>query len=437
MLRRGCVLLLLGVVGCHALPAPDPLPAPGTLAQPAVPETPCESDAADELDLAQLWRMARRHHPELQEAAADVEVARGQALQARTYPNPRLAYQQDTIGSRIARQGNATVLMNQEIVTAGKRRLDQAVAERETDVSVLALRGRRFDVLTRVRRAYYETLNLQETLRVQQQTLAALEAGLKATRQLVEQARTRPATDLLALEGLIEEARINQAKTQTQLAAAWKQLAAEVGAPDLERPGTLVERATVLPAGDVEELTALVLNGHSSLVHARLEADSARLAWQRARAEAVPNVTVGAGYSLDNTDQTAGGLVNVELALPFWDRKQGQIRQAEARYHKAQAAVRSAELRLRREVIDAWARYQSSRQQIDRLDAEVLPRLQKRLDLLRQGLQAGAAQVSFSDVLMTEQSLLSSRLTRAEARRELWRAVADLQGLLQEEADVQ
>ena len=57
--------------------------------------------------------------------------------------------------------------------------------------------------------------------------------------------------------------------------------------------------------------------------------------------------------------------------------------------------------------------------------------------MLRQGFQAGAAQVSFSDVLMTEQSLLSSRLTRAEARRELWRAVADLQGLLQEEADVQ
>ena len=62
---------------------------------------------------------------------------------------------------------------------------------------------------------------------------------------------------------------------------------------------------------------------------------------------------------------------------------------------------------------------------------QVLPRLQKRLELLRQAYQAGAAQVGFSDVLQTEQSLLSARSTLAEARRTLWQAVADLQGLMQ------
>jgi hypothetical protein len=39
--------------------------------------------------------------------------------------------------------------------------------------------------------------------------------------------------------------------------------------------------------------------------------------------------------------------------------------------------------------------------------------------------------VTFSDLFMTEQSLNSTRLTLADARRSLWQAIADLQGLMQ------
>ena len=71
------------------------------------------------------------------------------------------------------------------------------------------------------------------------------------------------------------------------------------------------------------------------------------------------------------------------------------------------------------------------RQQVERLGREVLPRLQESLELLRRAYQAGSAQVTFSDLLMTEQELNATRLTLAEARRSLWLAVADLEGLMQ------
>ena len=69
--------------------------------------------------------------------------------------------------------------------------------------------------------------------------------------------------------------------------------------------------------------------------------------------------------------------------------------------------------------------------QVDRLKSEILPRLRKNLELLQSGYQAGANQVAFSDILLAQESLNSSRLNLVEGQRDLWVAIADLQGLMQ------
>jgi cobalt-zinc-cadmium efflux system outer membrane protein len=420
----------------HVAPGPPPSLPPRESIQPAaVLGSPEET--VEEFDLPRLWRLARQHHPELREAAADVDVARGQRLQARVYPNPRFVGSEDAIGSRIAREGNFTVQLTQEFVTAGKRKLDIAVAEREIDVSALALVGKQFEILTRLRRAYYDVVSLGRAAQVQDETVATLEAGIAATRELVEKTKTRPQTDLLALQALLGEAKINRARTQAQRQAAWKVLAAETGMPDLPAPAVLATHVLPGPDGDIDTLTREVLARHTQLLQARAEVERSRFAWERARAEAIPNVIVGGGYTAPNLERTAGAVVSLEFPVPVWDRKRGLVYQAEARYAKAQAAVRSTETRLRRDVADAWARYEGTRQQVERLQNDVLPRLRQRLELLRKGFQAGAAQVSFSDLLMTEQGLLASRLALTDAQRAQAQALADLQGLLQVDDDVQ
>jgi cobalt-zinc-cadmium efflux system outer membrane protein len=399
--------------------------------------------AVARLDLPTLWGLALAHNPALREASADLEAARGRWEQAGLYPNPRVIYNQDTIGSRLSPQGNFTIQVNQEIVTAGKRRLDQAVAQQETDSAAVGLVGRKFEVLTRIRRAYYDYLALQYLLQVNGETVTTLERGLAVTRQQVEKAETRPRTDLLRLEALLEEARINQARARDALEGAWRQLGAEVGVPQLPVPPEVgpvaaASRAAAdavgLGSADLPEDSLVlqrVLSANSALEQAEVEAERARLAVQRARAGAIPNVVVGLGYDADNTDQTAGAVINVETALPVWNRQQGAIHEARARLAAARAAVRTTENRLTRETAEALARYKAARRQVERLNGEVLPRLQKSLALLLEAYRAGSAQVTFSDVLLTEQSLNSTRLTLAEARRSQWQAVADLEGLMQ------
>jgi cobalt-zinc-cadmium efflux system outer membrane protein len=439
MLRRLAPLLALAV-GCHAAPVGGPVEADlgvAALAPPGatvevVPAADARPDPPPErLSLGVLWGLALSHNPSLREAAADVEAARGKLIQAGLYPNPRFRYNQDTIGSPIAPTGNYTIEVNQEIVTAGKRRLDQQVAGAETSAAGAALITRKFEVLTRVRRGYYDCLALRATLRYQSQTVATLERGVEATRSQVEKAGTRPRTDLIRLEALLAEAKINRARTEDALEGAWRQLAAEVGVaalPAVEDVGTLPEAAPELTA---DAVLARALATHSSLKQAHLEAERARLAVERAKAGRKPNVTVGAGYSIDNTDQTSGGVINVEAPLPLWDRQQGVIHESQAKLASAEAAVKTAENRLARDVAEAYARYRAAARQATQLGEEVLPKLRRALDLTLKAYQAGSAQVTFSDVLTAEQGLASARVTLADARRSLWQAVADLQGLMQ------
>lgn len=399
MIRRFLPLLAL-TLGCHAVRVDVPLGVESHVAGLAPlgasrEVIPCQATAdpaqpaLNRVDLPTLWGLALSNNPSLREAAADLEAARGRWIQAGLYPNPRLIYNQDTIGSRLARQGNFTVQANQEILTAGKFRLDKAVAERETASSAVGLVSRKFEVLTRIRRAYYDYLALRYLLRLNGETVSILEQGLEVTRQQVEKAKTRPQTDLLRIEALLEEARINQARARDTLEGAWRELAAEIGLPHLPMPADPGRLCEAPPHWDDGSVLQRVLSSNTALKQATVEVERARLAVQRARAGAIPNVTVGAGYDADNTDQTAGGVINVETPLPLWNRNQGAIHEAQARLALSQAAVQTTQNRLTTETANALARYKAAHRQVQRLEDEVLPRLQKSVDQLRKAYEAG------------------------------------------------
>lgn len=450
---RLSMLLLAVVAGCQAVPRCVPCAVETRVAAVAparptafpngvwerivpgsgsLPIPPCLPGPPD---LPTLWNLALANNPTLREAAAGVEAARGQAIQARKYPNPRFTYMHDSLGNNVSPLGTISFQLSQEIVTGGKRRLDGAIAARGTDVAALALLGTKYDVLTRIRQAYYDYQTLWQILRVNGEVVAALHAGVQVTRQQVEIARTRPRADLLRLEALLEEARIGQARGRTAVEAAWRQLAAEVGLPQLPLPDVPVDWAAAEPHWDQDAVARRVLAVNTQLKQAAVQVEQARLQVERARAEAIPNVTVGGGWDRESVDQVSGAIISVETALPLWDRKQGRIYEARARWLRAQATAQALATRLLHDTAEAFGRYQAARQQAQRLAAEVLPRLRESLDLVRRGLAGGAAGTTFADVLLAQQSLNETRVRLAETQRNLWKAVADLQGLMQLDLD--
>jgi cobalt-zinc-cadmium efflux system outer membrane protein len=428
--------LLSAAVACQAVAADGrwgvETPAAAS-AQPAGTNTCAAPRPAspEPLNLSTLWDLTLAHNPELREADADVEAARGRCIQAARCPNPQLIYENEDLGTPQAAAGTIKVQIAQEIVTCGKRRLSIAVAQRATDVAQLDLLGRKFDLLARLRRDYYAFVSWVETARVSDEVVASLQTGVESVRALVEDVKSRPRTDLLRIQALLEEARTHQSRSRAYMAAAWLQLAADVGTPCLPMPSEVGGYDFVVPLWEYAVVAQRMLAAHTDLRRAAVATKRASVELERARAEVCPNIQLGGGYSQNFPEHERGALITLQAPLPLWDRKQGLIHEAQARYAKAQAAQHTVELRLNRDLAGAYARYDTARQQVQRLSSEVIPRLTESQELVRKGYQAGAAQLSFADVQLAVETLNDARLRLAEARRDLWQAIADLQGFMQ------
>jgi outer membrane protein, heavy metal efflux system len=401
-------------------PQPQPLPCP--VPSPPAPET---------LDLQALWNLALAYNPALRESGAAVEAARGRQIQAGKYPNPTVSYEEEDLGTSRAPAGTIRIQIAQEIITGGKRHLDIAIAARATDAAFVALLGQKYDILTRIRRAFAEYLAWDRTVAVNEAVVKVLERGRDITRQLVETAKTRPRSDLLRVEALLEEARINLQHSRISRQAAGRQLAAEVGVPELPLPARVGDFPEPPREWEAEAVLRRVLSVHADIRRAAVEVERNRLALERARAEVRPNVTVGGGFSRNFPENEAGAVVSLQTRLPLWDRRQGDILAAQANLAQARAALQGTATRLSRDTAEALGRYRSARHQLDRLTDQVLPRVRESVQLIQEGYAKGVAQYTFADILSAEQSLNDTELRVAQTRRELWRAVADLQGLMQ------
>jgi outer membrane protein TolC len=102
--------------------------------------------------------IALENHPRITAARAEIRAAQGKAVQARLYPNPVIAgFTPQAAGSDS--QWSGTVA--QDIVTAGKLRLQQQAALREVQAAEWRLVRARFEVMTAVRRDFYLLLVAQ------------------------------------------------------------------------------------------------------------------------------------------------------------------------------------------------------------------------------------------------------------------------------------
>ncbi len=99
----------------------------------------------------------------MRQAVSDVEAAKGNLIQAKTYPNPTFSYLVDPSNnnSTAGVQGGA---IDQPIITGGKMKLGVAAAQKDLDNAILALKRARSDLSTAVRNAYFTVLVDVETL---------------------------------------------------------------------------------------------------------------------------------------------------------------------------------------------------------------------------------------------------------------------------------
>jgi cobalt-zinc-cadmium efflux system outer membrane protein len=370
-------------------------------------------------------RLGLERHPRLAQAGLGVEAARGRAIQAGLYPNPTVSATFDELGDRTGRGGVNTVpLVSQEIVTGGKLALSRAAAEREVDQATLAREVRRADLLAGIRSAYFDLLALQRRAEELRELRTLTQQSVAQTRRLVE-ARQAAGLDVIQLEVEAERARAEAEAAEAEMPAAFRRLAAAAGAPGLARAPVAGSLDDPLPDYDLGRLLAYVLAVHPDVRSAQVGLERARLLCQRAQAEAVPNVTLSAGYVRQNQNRSNDATVGVSLPVPVWNRNQGNILAAQAQVGEAAKEVQRVENDLTERVATAYRDYAAARRRADRLTA-VQAKAEEAFRLISDPKNINVTAVQR---LVAQQAVAQARLDYARSRGEAWRAAAVISGL--------
>jgi cobalt-zinc-cadmium efflux system outer membrane protein len=405
---------------------------PGESTTTQTPETVpghLESSPGDPaLTLAAVESIALANSPALAEASAQVAAARGNWLQVGLAPNVQVGYSGNEIGIE-GEAGQQGGYLSQQFITSNKLGLNRQVAswqvqEAQSQWSIMRLR-----VLTDVRSGYYEVLIAQERQSLAEELVNIGKQGVAAADALFRAEEVSEA-DPLRAQVEAASAQIFLQNAQNKQSQAWRRLTAFMGTPEMEPQfleGTL--NAEIIEISWQETLAQILIESPEMAV-ARANIEETRWSIRRAVAQVRPNVTVQGGAAYEDVTADTIGNLQVQMAIPLWNRNQGGIRRAQANATAAQRAADRLALDITSRLANAFQRYESARNQVQQYsgDGGILARAQRSLELIRAGYQA--EEFGVIDLITAQRTFFQTNLAYLDSLRELWLAAIEIEGQL-------
>jgi cobalt-zinc-cadmium efflux system outer membrane protein len=386
-------------------------------------------DNKQTLTLDAALQLTEQYSPLLRGASSQIAGAESGIVAARVYPNPYFYY---LTGPQYARPiptpGIPGLLqryaVSQPMELPSARRTRIAAAEYARESSRFGLTGAQLYVRATVKRAFYDVLRRREEIEHTQENLKLLQDLRRRTDVQVsvgEAARlelTRAEAEIATAQNAVKGAQLLYTSAVSALRAA-------ISAPlsqDLEAEGEL-DSTVKLPR--LDELRGNLLTNHPVLAQANAELERARAVLAHERALRKPQPQLDAEYERQPDLQYFR--FGVSLPLPIWDRRKGQIGQAEAAVNTAEAVFKQRRLELVSELERAYAQYQIAEQQVNSFQAGALRQANAALEASQAAYRLGARGII--EVLDAQRVLQTVRGELLDARFERQTAIVDLEGL--------
>lgn len=422
-------ILIVSGFGTAAAAERDPTQDPSTVQPPAlaVPQRTAEGQRLT-LDAALTGALA--NNPELIVLRRQFEVARERPAQERFLAAPTFEAQiwQWPINTLNPTNTNMYMFMfGQDIPGPGKRRLREAVVQKDVELAEIDIAVRARDVVDRVKRAYAELFLARKAIEIHH-------ASVDLLRQLADVAQAKYTTGRISqqdvLKAVVELSRVHDhlitLDEQAQLAEAQLNTLLD------RQPGAAVgpladpHERVLLPSADT--LQQLAVEHQPELTMARLGADRADAQLAVVNREYKPDFFAMGGYMLMPNDRDAW-MAKVGITWPTapWSRGRLDAQRAEATAEiaAAKARVRAVENALRLAVQQAYVRVKSAEQRAALLRTTIVPQSEQTLEVSRVAYQTD--RVEFLAIIDNERVRLDAHLDYYRALSDLEQALADLE----------
>jgi cobalt-zinc-cadmium efflux system outer membrane protein len=313
------------------------------------------------LSLQEAVSEALQTHRSLKADAEQVAVAQGLRVQAGLFPNPEFQFQNENLrtGQTYTRDVDTLALINQPLDVLGKRQRRVALAEKAEQHAQSEYGLARWEIVGRVKRAYWAALGAQEVQQVWATTLenfkkiiefhaGRLNAGAIAEQDFLrvslEGERLKVSADLAALE--VDRTRI-----------------------DLLREMGVTSFPQILLTEPLEPIAEITPQGIEQVLAQRGEVRVARDALGQAEANARlqeisarPDLNVTLGYKRTQLPDALSGvntvLASLRVTLPVADKNQGNRAAAEAEVRRQRQLLEAAQAAVQADYYAALQEYE-------------------------------------------------------------------------------
>ncbi|MBU2854929.1 TolC family protein [Acidithiobacillus ferriphilus] len=384
--------------------------------------------SAASLSLQSAEAIALRQNPGLGALTQKIAELRHKAVAVAQLPDPHLALGAvdvplNSFSMNQQQMSMLSVGLSQTFPSFGKLGLEGQQAGIEAREATDTLRGQSAELVLLLRRAWLQALYTEDavaTVRHQEQleaesVQAALALYRSAQGSQAEVLRAQLARDSLAND--ITKLQAEQASDLAQIAQIL----------NLSEPPSIEKQWPNLPPPPTLAEVEARLSGQPLLRAARAQTRVAQMGVQVAKTGYWPDVTVSVGYGQDFYPGSPNWLsAGVDLSLPIFpgDRQDQDVAAARAKAQQARYRYDDQHLALTQQARAAFARYESHKIQLERIDRQLLPTARNAFSATLAAYSAGRA--GLNAVLRTQKEVLGYALARLQHRRDLGLYAAEL-----------
>ena len=320
-------------------------------------------------------QIAMSNNRALLAAFEEVGLARGDLVEAGLLPNPNFAGRVRWTES--SSSTNPELALTWDVMEVIRRSKRRNASRADLDRAAFEASDRAMEFAARVRTAYYD---LQASEQVRRMRVEVHRAA-KATVELAQ--RRRAAGNINELENAVEQsvyqdARVDLLRSETTVKLARTSLAGLMGVAAADTSWSVTDELPQIPAADpsIDSLEAVAMTGRFDLLAARKQVEASQHDVSYHKSYWMPTLEVGVDAERDFDGEWAYGPV-LEMALPLFDRGQGNVDRANAQLRQAEYAAAAVETSVRNDVRTAWERLQAFRSVVEIYRDDVIPTREK------------------------------------------------------------
>jgi outer membrane protein TolC len=388
-------------------------------------DVPAAAPTPEVFGPAEAVRFALQNNPMLQAVREQRGFAQGALVIARTYPyNPITQF--NFLGATGDGVTNAFVQAHKvtlDVELFGQRRFRQQAAFATLTRTEWDIATQELVVAIAANRAFNTVLYRQRKLEVLEDTITLNERTVEQVKKLVDLGRLRPA-DLVVARTELDAARAQLGQGRTAVAFARADLRRQFGTFD----DTFAVKGDLdlpLPTTEFEVLATAARETRPDLQSRKIGVTEAQARLRLQIADRYGNPNFGPIYEFNETRNAFYG-AQVGGPIPLFNKKTGEIMQAEAVYARAIADVRQFEIQSMQDVQAALARLTEAQRWAERYTAEVLPNLRQAVTDMNKLLAQNEPGVDVLKVIGVQRNYLTAFSTYLDALFEVSQARADL-----------